>query len=130
MIGVDSSVLIRHLTQDDERQAAAASALLEEDLRPDLQGYVSIGTLLETIWVLQRSYRYPNDLVREVVSKLLAARQLFVAERAAIERALTHPADGLADAVIHELNRQAGCTETVTFDRRFARLPGVRLLAD
>jgi predicted nucleic-acid-binding protein len=31
-------------------------------------------------------------------------------------------------AAVHFLGEQAGCRETVTFDRRLARLDGVRLL--
>lgn len=50
-----------------------------------------------------------------------------VADSAVVEAALTAEGE-IVDALIHELGRQAGCDETVTFDERFARLPGVRLL--
>lgn len=130
MIGIDSSVLIRYVTQDDERQAALASALLEQGLTPRQPGHVSMGALLEMIWVLGRSYRYSADQVRHVVARLVQVDHLIVAERDVVERAVTHANTGIADAIIHELGRKAGCDETVTFDRQFARLKGVRLLSD
>jgi predicted nucleic-acid-binding protein len=127
LIAVDSSVLLRYLTRDDERQTRAATELLEAPADGEPR-FVTLGAFLETIWVLGRVYGYDARQVEDVASGLLNAEQLVVAERAAIERALSAGGTGLADRIIHELGRQAGCRETVTSDRRFARLPGVRLL--
>lgn len=129
MIGVDSSILVRYVTRDDEEQTRLATTFLEDRLSDDDPGHVTVGALLETIWVLRRVYGYTSAQVGAVVSAFLGARQLRLAERTAIERALRVGASGLAAAIIHELGRQAGCSETVTFDRRFARLAGVTLLS-
>ena len=128
MIALDSNVLLRYLTEDDPAQTRQAVTLIEEQLTAEQPGYVSIVVLLETIWVLGSGYRYPAELIERVVSGLLDAAQLHFGERHAIETALAQTGPGLVDRIIHELGRQAGCRETVTFDRRFARLPGVRLL--
>ena len=42
--------------------------------------------------------------------------------------ALSHTTADGADWPIHLLGQEAGCRSTVTFDRRFARHPGVELL--
>ncbi|MEA3030023.1 MAG: hypothetical protein QOG13_1348 [Sphingomonadales bacterium] len=130
MIAVDSSVLVRYLVQDEPEQARLAAAFLEEQLSDAQPGFVSVVVLLETIWVLRRGYRRPAEDVVEAVAGLLQARQIHVEHRDAIEAALAGDAADLADRIIHELGRKAGCTETVTFDRRFARLDGVNLLQD
>ncbi len=128
LIAVDSSVLLRYVARDDERQARIATEFFEARLKAE-PGYLTVGAFLETIWVLGRVYGYSPQEVEEVAAGFLQVRELIIAERAAIERALAMSGTGLADRIIHELGRQAGCSETVTFDRRFARLPGVTLLS-
>lgn len=129
MIALDTNVLLRHLTQDDEEQARIANRLIEEELSATAPGLVSLAVLLEVIWVLRSGYGYGPDQVDTVVRALLLAPQLRVAQEDVVERALAADASiGLADRIVHELGRAAGCSETVTFDRRFARLSGVRLL--
>ena len=128
MISIDSSVLVRYVTRDDPGQTRSATEFLEA--RSADPGYLTIGAFLETIWVLGRVYGYSPQQVEEVAANLLHVQQLEIGERAAIKRALATSGPGLADRVIHELGQQVGCEETVTFDRHFARLPGVRLLSE
>ncbi len=131
MIALDTSILLRHLTGDDQEQARLADCLIAEQLSPVAPGFISIAVLLETIWVLSRGHGYAPEQVDRVVEAMLLAPQLRIADAGPVGRALkTGGPAGLADRIVHELGRQAGCTETVTFDRRFARMPGVRLLAD
>jgi predicted nucleic-acid-binding protein len=42
MIGLDTSVLIRYLTQDDPVQSAKATEILERRLTPKKPGFVSV----------------------------------------------------------------------------------------
>jgi predicted nucleic-acid-binding protein len=130
LLAIDSSVLVRYFINDSPAQSRAATRLLEQDCSETAPAYLSLGALLETIWVLRSSYNVSPADVAQIVTRLLDAKQLVVAQRAVVLRALDTSGQGLADAIIHELGREAGCEETITFDRRFARLPlpGVRLL--
>jgi predicted nucleic-acid-binding protein len=130
LIAVDSSVLVRYLVQDDPDQARLATSFLEDRLSEDQPGFVSAVVLVETIWVLRRGYRRSAADVAAAVTGLLRARQVHVEHRDAIAAALGGDGADLADRIILELGRKAGCSETVTFDRRFARLDGVKLLRD
>ena len=63
MVGLDTNVLVRYLTQDDPAQAARATRLIERQLSETNPGYVGVVVLAETGWVLQRLYRAtPNEL--------------------------------------------------------------------
>ena len=42
MIGLDTNVVVRYLTQDDARQAAVASRLFEHKLSVEVPGFVSL----------------------------------------------------------------------------------------
>jgi hypothetical protein len=57
MIGLDTNVLVRYLTQDDPDQAARATRVVEQELTADTPGFIGLVVLVETAWVLQRLYR-------------------------------------------------------------------------
>jgi len=127
MLALDSNVLLRFITEDDSAQTPVATAFLEREVTPEQPGYVSLPTLCEIAWSLHRLYGFSAAQVAEAIRAMLTSAQLRVEREDLVARALLASAD-FTDALIHELGRQAGCSETVTFDRRFARLPGVRLL--
>lgn len=129
MRALDSNVLLRHLMQDDPLQSSAASKFLSDDLSEQEPGFVSIAALCEVIWTLRSQYGAgERERIARAVLALINSPQIVVAEEQAVSAALERTGE-LADAIVHELGRAAGCTETVTFDRRFARLDGVRLLS-
>lgn len=129
MIGLDTNVVVRYLVQDDPDQSAAASAVVD-GLTETEPGYLSLVTMVETSWVLRRAYGVDADRSADLLEGLLDARELRV-DRAAIVRAAIPASRGgldLADAVIAELGRVAGCDHTMTFDHRAARDGVMRLL--
>jgi predicted nucleic-acid-binding protein len=131
VIGLDTNILVRFITQDDPVQAARATALIEWELTADTPGFVNLVTLAEVAWVLRNAYGYSREDVVDEFERLLRIEQLVVASRADVLVALTLAEDGLgdfADALIGQLNVAAGCVRTVTFDRRARRLPGFEML--
>ena len=127
MIAIDSSILVRYFVQDDPGQAAAATRLLEDQLSSTMPGLVTTVALHETAWVLQRIYKLPPDEVRPIFLQMLDAPNLVVEHVEQVAEALEARA-GFSDALIHFVGQASGCTKTVTFDKRFARLKGVELL--
>ncbi len=130
MIGVDTNVLVRYLTRDEARQAKLASDFLELECSPEIPGFLNDIVLCELVWVLEDVYGYERTQLAPVLEQLVRTVQLRVADTGRTWRAIEAYRKGhdFADALIAELNSQAGCTETVTFDKRAGRLPSVRLL--
>ena len=131
MIGLDTNVIVRYLAQDDLRQAAAATRLIEGSLTAESRGFVSIVTLVEVVWVMSSNYRAARAAVADVVEGLLTAPQLAIERADVIWRALRAFRDSRADfsdTLIVELGRDAGCSKTVTFDRQAAAHPGFEAL--
>ena len=123
MIGLDTNVIVRYLAQDDVRQAAISTRLIEGSLSAEARGFVSIVTLAEIVWVMSSNYRAARAAVADIVEGLLTAPQLAIEKADVIWRALRAFRESKADfsdAVIVELGRDAGCTKTVTFDRHAA----------
>lgn len=129
MIGIDTNVVVRYLVQDDPDQSAMASAVIDELTEID-PGYLSLVTIVELYCVLRRAYKVSADRCAELLEGLLNARELRVGLDSTVRTALTASREGLdvADAVIIELGRVAGCDHTVTIDQRAAREGSMRLL--
>jgi len=128
LIGLDTNVLARYLAQDDPDQSARATQLIES-LDDENPGFVSLVVLSELHWVLRRAYNVSRDDVATVVRRLLDATEITVQEPDAVRRALSRPGPAdFPDALISELGVLAGCDYTATFDRRAARLSGMKLV--
>ncbi len=128
MRALDSNILLRFITGDDSAQTSVARRFIADELTERDPGYVALPVLCEVVWALRRVYKFESKQVVEAVRLLMSAKQILVAEEVAVAAALESTGD-FVDALIHELGRAAGCEETVTFDRHFARIQGVRLLS-
>ncbi len=131
MIGLDTNVLVRYVTQDDARQGAAATKLFEQVLSADRRGFVCLITLCELAWVLADCYDADKARIVAVIDGLLTSRQVMVEEPERVWNALRawekSPAD-FSDALVGEILAANGCNKVVTFDKAASRLPGFELL--
>ena len=135
MIGLDTNVLARYLTQDDVRQAALASRLIENELTIASPGFISLVVLAELCWVLSRLYSATMDELADMISDLLNTPQIQVERREVVQAAIRRfnqgksRKAGLVDALIAEIASSEGCSSTVTFDKTAVRAAGMTLLA-
>jgi len=131
VIGLDTNVVIRYLTQDDPKQSAVATRLMEKTLSADELGFISLVVLAEVVWVLVSLYSVDKAGVAEVVSGLLTTEQLRLESAELVWRAKRRyeasKAD-FSDALIVESAVAAGCKRAVTFDRAAAATSGFELL--
>ena len=132
MIGLDTNVLVRYLAQDEPRQSAAATRLMEKSLSPEEPGFVTLVTLCEVAWVLAGPYRADRGRIRSVIEALLGTRQIEVESAELAWKALRawegSPA-GFSDALIGEVCAARGVKKVMTFDKAAAKLPSFELLA-
>lgn len=130
MIGLDTNVLVRHLTQDEPRQARLASTLIAEACSLDEPGYINRVVMCEVAWVLERAYRYDRGTIAGCIETILRTADLRVENEKAAWAALSRYRDGydFADALIGETNVMAGVSATRTFDKRAARLSAFHLV--
>lgn len=127
MIAVDSNVLIRLLVADHPVQHSVAKAFFAGLSAPSL-GFVSLVVIAETYWVLTAAYKLAPDAVRAALLSVLESEQVVVDRPAIARAALGKQSADVADGLIHLLGREVGWQSTVTFDKSFARQPGVELL--
>lgn len=130
MIGLDTNILVRYLTQDDTVQSAAATEIIEQRLTARNPGFISVVTMAEIVWVLDRAYRLADKEISAAVERMLQVEVLVIEneqEVFAAMIALKERRGTFADALIAELDAKAGCTYTLTFDKKALRLPGFLL---
>lgn len=131
MIGLDSSVLIRHLAQDDPVELPRATRFIEQTLSADRPGYVSLVVMTEIAWVLERSYGLSGSRLAAVIERMLRIVSLVVeADQAVFSAivALRESRMSFAGALIGALHAKAGCTATITFDRQATQSADFELL--
>jgi predicted nucleic-acid-binding protein len=129
MIGLDTNILVRYLTQDDPIQSPKAREVLERRLTEENPGFVSIVAMVETVWVLERSYGLTTDEIVGAVERVLQTDVLIVENEQEVFTAMIALKEGqgsFADAVIAALGAKMGCSCTLTFDQKALRLPGFK----
>ena len=130
MIGLDTNILVRYLTQDDAVQSALAAEIMERRITLDEPGFVSLVTAAELVWVLASFYEFSGREIAAALERLLQIDTLSVQNEREVFAAMVALRGGLAsfdDALIGALGEWAGCSETLTFDRKAARLKGFSL---
>ncbi len=130
MIGLDTNILVRYLTQDDPVQSAKATEILERRLTEKNPGFVSVVAMVETVWVLDRAYFLTAQEIATAIERLLQVDVLAIENEQQVFTAMVVLKQGrasFADALIAELGARVGCTRTLTFDRRATRLPSFEL---
>ena len=131
MIALDTNVLVRLVTRDDETQAQRAKAVFTAHADEDGGLFVADIVLLELCWTLARSYGVVRADIARTVGALLDNASIALESPAAVRDALTSFVPGSADfpdCLIVAKARAAGCSCTLSFDQRMGSLPGVELL--
>lgn len=130
MIGLDTNVLVRYITQDHPAQSAAAAKVIDA-LSSDLPGFLSLVVIAELVWVLQGPYRFTRKEIEQVVETLLRSKEL-VLERAEIVaqalRKFRASRANFADCLIERCGHAAECQYVLTFDKEAAAM-GMQWLA-
>ncbi len=125
MIGIDTNVLIRYLTQDDPVQSPKATAFIERTLSEASPGFVSVVAFAETAWVLDRVFGYERPQLVEALKRVLEAEVFVVEHEREAYSAIEVLEDGrgsFGDGIIAALGHSAGCDRTVTFDEKATRI--------
>lgn len=131
MTGLDTNVLARFFLQDDRLQSPIADAIMSS-LTAENPGWVGVATILELVWVLGSKNRFDRKTMTKTLDQLLMQEEIVVEQVDSVQHAVQLFRKGnaeFADCLIASSARAAGCSRTVTFDRKAARDAGMQLLA-
>lgn len=115
MIGLDTNVLVRYLTRDDEPQYRATLKLLS---RKGAAFFVPDLVLVEADWVLTSLYGWTRDEIADSFARLLQIHNLQFEDEDRIRQSLGAVRRGadLSDELLVANCHEHGCREFATFD--------------
>jgi predicted nucleic-acid-binding protein len=117
MTAVDTNVLVRIVTNDDESQAIRAAAFLAKQDRV----FVAKSVLLELEWVLRRAYgRTPRGILA-IFRDLAATRNVEVEDEIVLAQALVWYENGMDFAAALHLASAGPHRKFATFDTALRR---------
>lgn len=90
MIGLDTNVLVRYMAQDDRKQSAIATRLIEKKPSLGEPGFISLVVLAELCRVLTRLYSASADELIAAVEDLLNTPQFHLDRRDRVIAAVEH----------------------------------------
>jgi predicted nucleic-acid-binding protein len=116
VLAVDTDILVRCLTGDDPEQTARARGVVEAH-----PVWVALTVLLETEWVLRRSYRFEPVRVARALRGLLGLPTVTAEQPDRAAAALAWMEGGMDFADALHLAGAVGCEAFVTFDAALIR---------
>ena len=120
MIGIDTNILFRYFTQDNLEQAQIVEQLIDSYATSFNSLFVNNIVMCELVWVLERGYKYSKEEVSKVIKQMLSTEEFAFENQELLWLALSQYNQNkldFSDALIGELNKKFGCSETLTFDR-------------
>jgi predicted nucleic acid-binding protein len=125
---LDTNVLLRYLTRDDEEKAQRALALLTRVERGEEKLVTSAMVIFETVFTLQHTYKVPRERIRASMGDIIAFPGLSLPDKRLYLRALELYATtrlSFADAYNAAFMQEEGISEIFSWDTDFDRLPGI-----
>jgi predicted nucleic-acid-binding protein len=120
MIGLDTNVLVRYITQDDPRQAKIAERVIEQAVTGGEKILIQPIVFCELIWVLESAYGYGKSAIIPVLQQIMRTARFEIADKDILWKALDDFAKGtadFADYLIGRANERDGAESTLTFDK-------------
>jgi predicted nucleic-acid-binding protein len=132
MTGLDTNILVRYITLDEPKQAAAARRAIEAAAERGETLLIQPVALCELLWVLQGVYGFCKVDLVPVLEHILHTVEFEIADRTAVWQAFEDyrrgPGD-FADCYIGRANRAAGAQTTATFDKGLKGNPHFTILS-
>lgn len=126
MRAVDTNVLVRLITRDDEKQVDSAERFVSRG------AWVSHLVLAEASWVLDAVFELEAAQIATAIDMLLNHEHVTLQDAdvvaAALESFRKRPAVSFTDNLILEIARKSGHLPVGTFDRDLAKLEGTERL--
>lgn len=126
MRAVDTDVLVRLLTRDDEKQTTSADDFIQGG------AWISHLVLLETSWVLTSVYDVTPKPLMAALEMLLQHESLVIQDADVVSSALglfkEEPSLGFSDCLVLEVARKAGHLPLGTFEKQLGKVHGAHRL--
>jgi predicted nucleic-acid-binding protein len=115
MVAIDTNIIVRLLTRDDEIQYKKALSLFE---KYDI--FIADTVILETEWVLRYAYNFEQDSICKSFKKVFGLSNIHLSNPSRIAQAIQWHEEGLDFADALHLSQCLECESLYTFDSKFS----------
>ncbi len=125
MIGIDTNVLVRYLTSDDEIQSNKAAKLINQYIGQAGSIFINNIVACELIWVLERGYKYDKSHITTVLKEIVATSEFQFEDHKILWLSIVEYEKSnvdFADILIGNINALKGCSKSFTFDSKASAL--------
>ena len=126
---LDTNLLIRYFTRDDEEKAQKVLKLLKRVERGEERVITSPLVLFEIVFTLQSFYGVPREKIKELLSPIIELRGLKLSNKEIYQLALdiyTEKNISFADAFNAAFALKRGIKEIYSYDEDFDKIEGIR----
>jgi len=126
---LDTNLLIRYFTRDDEEKAQRVLKLLKRVERGEERVITSPLVLFEIVFTLQSFYGVPREKIKELLSPIIELRGLKLSNKEIYQLALdiyTEKNISFADAFNAAFALKRGIKEIYSYDEDFDKIEGIR----
>ncbi|MCU0600904.1 MAG: type II toxin-antitoxin system VapC family toxin [Desulfobacterales bacterium] len=131
MKAIDTTILIRFLTGDDQSQSEKVYALFKKAESEKTELFVPLLIVLEMIWVLESVYEVSRTEILDAISDLLLMPVLKFDQHVFLQKLIRSAQANtfdLSDLLIAYAANTSGCEKVVTFDKDAAKFNFFELL--
>jgi predicted nucleic-acid-binding protein len=115
MIAVDTNIIIRFLTHDDEHQYKKSFNIFNTK-----EVFISDIVILETEWILRYAYEFrPEDICKAFIS-LFGLKNIHLSNPTFMSQAINWHLQGLDFSDAMHLTQCQQCDKLYTFDKKFS----------
>ncbi|MBE9034437.1 type II toxin-antitoxin system VapC family toxin [aff. Roholtiella sp. LEGE 12411] len=116
MIAVDTNIVVRFLTQDDELQFQKSRKIFQtQDI------FISDTVILETEWVLRFAYKFKSNEICTALKNLFGLPNVHTSNLTLIDQVIQWYENGLDFADAFHLAQSQHCSKFYTFDEKFIK---------
>jgi len=129
MIGLDTNILVRFVAQDDPVNSPRANAIMKS-LTAEDPGWIAVTVVAEFVWVMTRTFRISRVDVYSMLDMFLTWPDIVIEQVDLVRKAANLFLNGKAeftDYLVSRAGQAAGCSHTLTFDRKAAKSAGMTL---
>lgn len=121
MIALDTNVLLRFVTADDESQHLLAKKLILKYKGKNKSIYINQIVLCDLVWVLKSGYKYTKAQIVHVLQMIVGIAEFSFSEIDWIFEAILlykNATGDFSDCLIHVVNKNNKCQSTFSFDKK------------
>jgi len=129
MIGLDTNILVRFVAQDDPVNSPRANAIMKS-LSAEEPGWIAVTVIAEFVWVMTRTFRISRTDVYSMLDMFLTWPDIVIEQVDLVRKAANLFLNGKAeftDYLVSCAGQAAGCSHTLTFDKKAAKSAGMTL---